>query len=99
MICSSRGMGNVARIVFTDNLERHLSCPPGEVRAGSVRQALETVFRDNPQLRSYLVDEHGRLRRHVNIFVGEEMIADREKLSDRIGPDDEIYVFQALSGG
>jgi len=89
----------MARIVFTANLERHLSCPPGECDAGTVRQALETVFKDNPQLRSYLVDEHGRLRQHVNIFVGEEMIADREKLSDKVGTNDEIYVFQALSGG
>ena len=89
----------MARIMFTANLERHLSCSPGEVRARSVRDALKSVFADNPRLESYLLDEHGRLRRHVNIFVAGEMISDRETLSDRVGPDDEIYVFQALSGG
>jgi molybdopterin converting factor small subunit len=91
--------GLVARISFTANLERHLSCPTAEAGGRTVRKVLDGVFSDNPRLRSYLLDEHGRLRRHVNIFVAGEMIADRETLADAVGPDDEIYVFQALSGG
>ena len=33
------------------------------------------------------------------VFVGDRAIADRTTLSDRVGPDDEIHVMQALSGG
>ena len=50
-------------------------------------------------LRSYILDDQGRLRRHVNVFVGGQMVADRLALSDPVGPRDEIYVLQALSGG
>ena len=65
----------------------------------TVREVLDRVFDGDPLLRSYILDEHGRLRRHVNVFVGGRMIADRRDLSDPVGPHDEIYVLQALSGG
>ena len=89
----------MGRITFTSHLAQHLTCPPAEVRGGTVRAVLEEVFADNPRLRSYLVDEHFRLRRHVNIFVGERAVADRVGLTDAVAADDEVYVFQALSGG
>jgi len=89
----------MGRISFTANLERHLTCPPVRVRGGTIREVLDEVFDANPQLRSYLVDEHGRLRRHVNVYVNEDPVADRIGLSDIVAPEDDIYVFQALSGG
>ena len=89
----------MGRISFTANLERHLTCPPVCVRGGTIREILDEVFGANPQLRSYLVDEHGRLRRHVNVYVNEDPVADRTGLSDTVAPEDDIYVFQALSGG
>jgi sulfur-carrier protein len=89
----------VGQITFTATLQRHLPCPPARTRAGTVREVLDDVFADNPQLRSYVLDEHGRLRRHVNIYVNEHAIIDRVGLSDAVGAADDIYVFQALSGG
>lgn len=89
----------MARISFTANLQRHVACEPAAVGAGSLRQVLDEVFAENPRLRSYIVDEHGRLRRHVNIYINEDMIADRVGLSDAVAAGDEVFVFQALSGG
>lgn len=89
----------MARVVFTPNLQRHVDCPPANAPAASVRAALDHVFADNPRLRSYLVDEQGRLRKHVNVFINDRTIEDRIALSDPVAPDDEIFVFQALSGG
>jgi molybdopterin synthase sulfur carrier subunit len=89
----------MAQISFTANLRRHVPCPPATIPAGSLREALDIVFDANPRLRGYVLDEQGRLRRHVNIFIGERAIADRVALSDRLGPDDEVFVMQALSGG
>ena len=43
--------------------------------------------------------ERGRLRKHVNCFVNDHPVQDRVALSDAVAPDDEVYVFQALSGG
>ncbi|WP_270935255.1 MoaD/ThiS family protein [Falsiroseomonas oryzae] len=87
------------RIAFTPNLRRHLACPPGEVGGATLRAALDEVFAANPRLRGYLLDEHGRLRKHVAVFVNGEPVGDRAALSDSLAPGDEVFVFQALSGG
>ena len=87
------------QVMFTQNLQRHLSAPPTEVEASTVREALDEVFRKIPTLRGYVVDDQGRLRKHVVIFVDGRLIEDRELLSDELGPASELLVMQALSGG
>jgi hypothetical protein len=39
------------------------------------------------------------VRKHMAIFVNNELIADRVSLSDPVPDHAEIYVVQALSGG
>lgn len=87
------------RVTFTANLQRHLDCPSLDVEGGRVVEVLAAVFAQRPMLRSYIVDDQGRLRRHVNVFVNNVMISDRDGLGDLVGPEDEVFVFQALSGG
>lgn len=89
----------MARVEFTANLQRHLACPVSNVRGASVGAVLRHVFAENPRLRSYILDDQGRVRRHVVIFVNATRISDRESLSDPVDDDDEVFVFQALSGG
>ena len=89
----------MGRVSFTANLQRHVACPTVEAEGATVREVLDTVFAGNPMLRSYLVDEQGRLRRHVTVFVNNAAVSDRVALSDPVAPDDEVFVFQALSGG
>ena len=89
----------MARVVFTRNLQRHVECPPVTVDAGTVADALNLVFAEIPQLRGYVVDEQGSLRKHMVIFVDGEQIADRRGLTDAVPLDGEVYVMQALSGG
>jgi sulfur-carrier protein len=86
-------------VAFTPNLGRYLDCPPEEVPGATVAEALEGVFDRNPRLRGYIVDEQGRLRQHVAVFVAGELISDRVHLSDRVEPGQDIFVMQALSGG
>jgi len=45
------------------------------------------------------LDEKGAIRKHLNIFVRGELIEDRQTLKDRLEQEDEILIFQALSGG
>jgi molybdopterin synthase sulfur carrier subunit len=89
----------MGRISFTENLRRHLECPPAAAAGGTVREVLDGVFTGNPRLRSYLLDDQWRLRKHVNVFVAGRMVDDRAGLSDLVGREDEVFVFQALSGG
>jgi sulfur-carrier protein len=89
----------MARIVFTQNIQRHVVCPETEATGGSVREVLDNVFAANPQARSYVLDDQAALRRHMTIFVDGRAIRDRVRLSDSVAASSTIYVFQALSGG
>jgi len=89
----------VARVAFTTNLQRYLACPVQDVAGGSVRAVLESLFAANPRLRSYILDDQGSLRRHVHIYLNDARIADPERLADAVNDSDEIFVFQALTGG
>ncbi len=87
------------RVLFTPHLQRHLDCPPADALGSTVREALESVFADHPQLQGYILDDQRRLRQHVVIFVDGRTIADRINLTDAVSESSEIYVMQALSGG
>lgn len=89
----------MAKVVFTPNLQRHIACPMRQAPGETVRAVIESVFRENPKLRSYILDDQDRLRQHVHIYINNERIADTIMLSDTIGAGDELFVFQALSGG
>ena len=86
-------------VTFTSALQRFLTAPSGTVDAETVGGALEAVFASRPGLRGYVLDDQGRVRRHVAIYLNGQPIADRARLSDPVAPHDEIYVFQALTGG
>jgi molybdopterin synthase sulfur carrier subunit len=87
------------QVSFTANLQRHLSAPTREAEGETVRQVLDSVFADNPRLRSYILDDQHRLRRHVVVYVNDAQVMDRDRLSDTVRRGDEVFVFQALSGG
>ena len=84
---------------FTPNLTRHVACPTTQVGGRTVREALEEIFDKVPRMRGYVLDDQGALRQHVNVFVNEETVRDREQLGDPLAARDEVFVFQALSGG
>jgi sulfur-carrier protein len=89
----------MARVAFTENIQRHVACPPTEAAGATVREVLDAVFAGNPQARSYVLDDQGALRRHMTIFVDGQIVRDRTRLSEPVTAATSIYVFQALSGG
>ena len=87
------------RVVFTPSVQRHVSSPPVEVRSETVKEVLEQVFKQCPDVRGYVVDEQGVLRRHIAVFVDGLLLQDRHELSVPVAADAEVYAMQALSGG
>jgi hypothetical protein len=72
----------MARLSFTGNLQRHVDCPSLAVSGGTVAEALADAFARAPQLRGYVLDDQGAVRKHVVVFVGGTPVRDRERLSD-----------------
>ena len=89
----------MARVRFTQNVQRHIACPACDVSGQTVRDALNAVFAGNAQARGYFFDDQGAVRKHITIFVDGLPVRDRAMLSDAIEPDALIDVMQALSGG
>lgn len=87
------------RVTFTQHLDRFVAWTPRDVPGDSVGAVLESAFADCPALRGYVLDDQGRVRQHIMLFVDGEAIADRARLTDRVAPNQEIFVMQALSGG
>jgi molybdopterin synthase sulfur carrier subunit len=86
-------------VSFTSALRRFLPAPSAQVDGVTIGEALAAVFATQPRLRGYVLDDQGALRRHVAVYVNGRPVRDRVGLSDPVGRHDEIYVFQALSGG
>jgi molybdopterin converting factor small subunit len=92
--------------VVTVQVTRHLftffpALAEEEVRveARTVAELVQALERRAPGIAFYLCDELGRLRTHVNIFVGVDRIKDRRGLGDPLSPGDTVHILQALSGG
>jgi sulfur-carrier protein len=64
----------------------------GESLAGLV-QALDARY---PGMRHRIVDEQGRIRKHIRFFVNGDMA---EQLDRALGREDEVMIVAALSGG
>jgi molybdopterin synthase sulfur carrier subunit len=88
------------RVNFTKHLVRYFpSLRDGDFEGSSVAEVIASVAKAHPGIESYILDDRGSLRHHVNIFVGDELIHDRERLSDRVPAGVAVSVFQSLSGG
>ena len=59
---------------------------------GEVLQALELA---HPDVKGWILDEHGAIRDHINVFVNKDY--GREDTS--VGAQDRLHVLPAISGG
>jgi sulfur-carrier protein len=92
-------MPAMPHVRFTPHLRLHLELTERSYPGDSVAAVLSGAFADFPKLRGYVLDDQDRLRKHVTVFVNGTMIRDRAALTDPVGEHDEVFVFQALSGG
>jgi molybdopterin converting factor small subunit len=89
----------VVEVTFAKAFRRHVECPAHQVEGGTVGSVLRAYFSSYPEVRGYVLDERGRLRRHVTVFVGDQQVNHTEALDHSVSAGDTVYLFQALSGG
>jgi molybdopterin converting factor small subunit len=65
------------------------------ISGSTVHEVLATLEREHPPIAGWVLDERGRIREHVNVFVngvhGEE--------GTPVAGDDRVHVLPAITGG
>lgn len=67
--------------------------------AADVRSALLELAEAHPSLYRNVCDETGAVRRHINIFVNDAHMRDRDGLDTALVAGDEVIILPAVSGG
>jgi molybdopterin synthase sulfur carrier subunit len=65
------------------------------VAGATVGELLRELERAQPAMAGWILDERGRIRRHINVFVNGEYGTH----DTAVGADDRVEVLQAISGG
>jgi hypothetical protein len=65
----------------------------------TLRAVLDDYFRDNERARGYVLDEQGKVRQHMVVFIDGDLVRDRDGLTDPVAPNSVIDVIQSLAGG
>lgn len=86
-------------VVFAKAFRRHVECPDDDVDGATVADVLNAYFRRHPAVRGYVLDDAGRLRRHVTVFVDGSQATHVDAPTTAVTPSSTVHLFQALSGG
>jgi len=89
----------LASIAFTQHLRAVGPTRAEACDGGTLAQMLDALSGRYPRLKAYVLDDQGRLRKHVAIFIDGVMTPREAALDAPLEPSSHVYVFQALSGG
>jgi molybdopterin synthase sulfur carrier subunit len=67
-----------------------------EAQGASVADVVDDLERRYPGIRFRMIDEQGRIRRHIRMFHQGQMV---HELAQPLHDDGELLIVQALSGG
>ncbi|HUH95589.1 MAG TPA: MoaD/ThiS family protein [Casimicrobiaceae bacterium] len=85
------------RVLIPSPLRSYTGDAPAVAGAGSTLEELtRELDRRYPGIRFRVIDEQGRIRRHIKFFVNG---VQRPDLNAALGDDDEVMIVCALSGG
>ena len=84
------------RVLIPSALQSYSGRQWVEAGGATLAAALDDLERQFPGIRFRMIDEHGRIRRHIRFFVAREAVHD---LAAPLPADGELCIVQALSGG
>ncbi len=70
-----------------------------ESSATTVGEALDNLWRQYLGLRDRVLNEQGKLRPHVNIFLNDDNVRRKQLLDTALSDNCEITILPAVSGG
>ena len=80
---------------------RTLTGGEAEVKAegSTLRELLDALEADHPGLKARVLDDEGKLRRFVNVYVGDEDVRFADGLATATPPGSSVSVIPAVAGG
>ncbi len=87
-------------VEFTPVLKRFFPDLKTEsLEVDTVGNLIIEIDRKYPGIKNYMVDETGHLRKHVQVYIGEEPVNKDSQLQEKLSSDDKVLIYQAISGG
>ena len=84
------------RVLIPSALQSYTGASWVEADGTTLGEVLADLDRRYPGIRFRMIDEQGRIREHIRLFVNAELARDLEReLSDR----DHVQILCAISGG
>src|ERR1700760_3122685 len=78
---------------FTNNTARL------QVGVGTIHDTVQEITVNFPDLKKHLLDESGKIRSYVNIFIGNDDIRDLQQENTSVKEDAVISIVPAIAGG
>ena len=66
---------------------------------GTLADALSALWRHYPGIRDRMATEHGQVREHINVFIGDENVRYSGVLMSPVVAGAEITILPAVRGG
>ena len=84
------------QVLIPSSLRSYTRASRVEALGATLDDLLADLDRRCPGIRFRMVDEQGRLRPHMRVFVNGQAVRD---LTQPLQPADDVSIVQALSGG
>ncbi len=84
-----------------DDLAREIGIAPrsGHAAKDSLGELLSAVDVGSSGLLPRILEADGRLRPHLNLFIGENRLARETAMAAPVRDGDEVWLLRAISGG
>jgi molybdopterin converting factor small subunit len=69
------------------------------INAASIQDVVNDLSLNFPDLKKHLLDENGKIRSFVNVFVGDDDIRDLQNENTTLKEDSVISIVPAIAGG
>lgn len=90
----------MVQVNFTSHLEVFFpSLKPQNLMVDNLKELMEKLNQLYPGLISYLLEDNGDIRKHVNVFLDGVLIENKSNLNISLKEVSEVFILQALSGG
>ena len=70
-----------------------------DINAGTIEETVNELTVNFPDLKKHLLDEKGKIRSFINIFVGDSDIRDLQQEKTSVKSDTLISIVPAIAGG